>query len=122
MIPGRGGPPRMLPAVPLIEQITGRYLASDIDSHGIAFPGLDQRLLAKISVHELLDEFVATELEELHVRLCATIERHRDAPRTREHVWVFDRHVILNYVSRHQSEALYQVQRVAMEIAGAVEP
>jgi hypothetical protein len=30
---------------------------------------LDQRLLAKISVHEFLDEFVAAELQELHVRL-----------------------------------------------------
>src|SRR5438046_9560488 len=94
MIPGRGGPPRMLPAVPLIEQITGRYLASDIDSHGIAFPGLDQRLLAKISVHELLDELVAAELEQLHVRLCATIDRHGDAPRPVEDLGALDRPVV----------------------------
>ena len=49
----------MLPAVPLIETVAKRHLAGDIDTHRITFPVLDQRLLAKISVHE----FVAAELD-----------------------------------------------------------
>src|SRR2546423_9004194 len=112
----------MLPAVPLIEKIAGRYLASDIDPHGIAFPGLDQRLLAKISVHELLDELVAAKLEQLHVRLRTTIERHGDAPWPREDLGILDRHVIPDNVRRPQREALDQFQRVAVMIAGAGEP
>src|SRR5690348_2878379 len=65
-----------LPAVPLIELIARRDLASDIDGHGLAFPALDQRLLTQMSVHELLGEFIAAELKQLHVRLRPPIERH----------------------------------------------
>jgi hypothetical protein len=54
-----------LPAVPLIEAVTERHVASDVDRHRITFPVLDQRLLAKISVNELLDEFVAAKLYQL---------------------------------------------------------
>jgi hypothetical protein len=74
----------------MIEEVTGRHLASDIDRHRIAFPVFDQGLLAKISVPELLDEFVAAKLEKLHVRFHAPIERHRDAPWPREDLgrWV----------------------------------
>ena len=88
----------MLPTVPLIEAVAGRHLSGDIDYHRIAFPALDQRLLAKISVHELLDEFVAAKLEKLHVRFHATIERHGDPPRPREDLGVFDRHFVPNDV------------------------
>src|SRR5690242_17961978 len=54
--------PSRLPAVPLIELITRRDLAGNIDRHGLAFPVLDQWLLAQMSVHELLGEFIAAEL------------------------------------------------------------
>src|SRR5215510_6326195 len=83
-----------LPAVPLIELIARRDLAGDIDCHGLAFPALDQRLLAQMSVHELLGKFIAAELEQLHVRLCAPIERHGDAPWPGEDIGILDRHVI----------------------------
>jgi hypothetical protein len=39
--------------------------------------------------------------EELDVRFHATIERHRDLPRPREHVGVFDRHLVPDDVGRH---------------------
>src|SRR5262252_3046110 len=116
---GRAPP---LPAVPLIEEVTRRYLAGDIDDHSIAFPMLDQWLLAEISVHELLGEFVAAEFEQLNVRLHATIERHGDAPRPREDFGVFDRRFVPDDVGRPQRESLDHVQRVAMKVAGAVEP
>ena len=81
-----------------------------------------QLLLAKTSIHELLDEFVATKLEQLHVRFHATIERHGDPPRPLKNLGIFDRHFVPNGVRRHQREALGQMQSVAMEIPGAVEP
>ena len=112
----------MLPHVTLIEIVTGRNLACDIDCHRITFPVVDQRLLAKISVHELLDEFVAAKLEKLHVRFHATIDRHGDPPWPRVDLGVFDRHFVPDDVGRHQLEALDQVQRIAVKIAGAVEP
>src|SRR5271163_4019231 len=112
----------MSPTVPLIKEVTGRDLAGDVDRHRIAFPMLNQWLFAKISVHELLDEFVAAELEELDVRLGATIERHGDLPRPREHLGILDRHLVPDDVRRPLREALDEVQRIAVEVAGAIEP
>src|SRR5262249_1438666 len=125
---GRRGPhqgmahPSILPAVPLIEEISGRHLTGDVDRHRITFPVLDQRRLAKISVHELLNEFIAAELEKLHVRLDAPIDRHGNAPRAGEYVRILDRHLVPDDVGRPQREALDQVQRVAMKIPGTIEP
>src|SRR6266550_6167644 len=84
--------------VPLIEAVTGWHLASDVDRHGLPFPMLHQLLLAKTSVHELLDEFVAAKIEKLHVRLHAAIERHRDPPRPRKYLRIFDCHFVPNDV------------------------
>src|SRR5437879_10758786 len=112
----------MLLTVPLIEAVAWRHLASDVDRHGLAFPMLNQLLLAKTSVHELFDEFVAAKVEKLHVRLHPTIERHRDPPRPSKDLRIFDRHFVPNDVRRHRREALDQVQCVAVEIPGAVEP
>src|SRR6266853_3262134 len=112
----------MLLTVPLIEAVTWRHLASDVDRHGLAFPVLNQLLLAKTSIHELFDEFVAAEVEKLHVRLHPAIEWQGDPQRPRKDLRIFDRHFVPNDVRRHRREALHQVQRVAMEVPGAVEP
>src|SRR4029077_15047288 len=85
-------------AEPLIETVARRDLAGDVDRHGLALPVLHQLLFPQVAVHELLDELVAAELEELHVRLDAPVERHGDPPRPREHVGIFDRHVVLDDV------------------------
>src|ERR1700722_14539888 len=102
--------------VPLIEGVSGRHLTGEIDGHRITFPVLDQRLLAKISVHELLDEFVAAELKELHVRFHPAIQRHGDAPRLGKDLGVLDRHFVPDDVGRPQREALDQVHRLAVKI------
>src|SRR4029077_11590424 len=112
----------LLAAIPIIKAVTRGNLASDIDGHRFAFPVLHQWLLAKTSVHELLDELIAAKLEKLHIRLHAAIERHGDPPRPSKDLGIFDGHFVLNDVGRHQREALDQVQCVAMEIAGAIEP
>src|SRR5713226_10179086 len=114
--------PATLLTVPPIEAVTGRHLTSNVDRHGLAFPVLNQLLLAKTSLHELFDEFVAAKVEKLHVRLHPAIERHRDPPRPRKDLRIFDRHFVSNDVRRNQREALHQMQRVAVEIPGAVEP
>src|SRR6267378_7246056 len=105
--------PSSLLTVPLIEAVTRRHLTSDVDRHGLAFPMLHQLLLAKTSVHELLDEFVAAKIEKLNVRLHAAIEGHRNPPWPRKDLRIFDRHFVPNNVRRHRREAFDQVQRVA---------
>jgi hypothetical protein len=62
------------------------------------------------------------ELKQLHVWLRAPIDRHRDAPRPGEDVGILDRHVVPDDVGRLQREALDQLERIAVVIAGAVEP
>src|SRR5262245_31820296 len=91
------GPPSTS-LVPVIEAVTGRHLALDIDPHGFALPVSDQRCLAKMSVHEFLGEFVAAKLEQLHVGLHPAIDRHGDAPRPREDLGVLDRHLVPDHV------------------------
>src|SRR5205823_2244751 len=103
---GISGACPMSSTIPLIEEIAGWNLSGDVDRHRIALPVPDQRCFAQISVHELLDEFIAAELEELDVRFDTTIERHRDLPRPREHVGVFDRHLVPDDVGRHHGVAL----------------
>src|SRR4029077_18666711 len=94
--------PPMLLAVPLIEAVTRRYFASDVNRHVLAFPVLHQLLLAKTPVHELLDEFIAAKVEKLHVRFHPTVERHGDPPRPRKNLRIFDGHFVPNDVSRHR--------------------
>src|ERR1700674_3697352 len=98
--------PSMLLTVPLIEVVNGRHLARDVDRHGMRFPGVNQLLPAKTSVQELFVEFVAAKVEKLNVRLRPTIEWHRDPPRPRKDLRIFDRHFVPNDVRRHQGEAL----------------
>src|SRR5436305_7268111 len=109
--------PSILTTVPLIEGVARRHLARNVDDHRLSFPALDQRLLAKMSVHEFFGEFVAAEFEKLHVRLHAAVDRHRDAPWPREHLGVLDRHVVLDDVGCRLREALGQLQLVAVIIA-----
>src|SRR5215471_19967194 len=83
-----------LSTVPLIESVTGRHLACDVDHYGIAFPVFDQLLLAKISVHELLGELVAAKLQKLDVRLHPPIKRHRDLPWLGIDLGIVDRRLV----------------------------
>src|ERR1700737_5275995 len=92
---------KALLTVPLIEPVTGRHLASDVDRHGLAFPVLNQLLLTKTSVHELFDEFVAAKVEKLHVRFHPTIEWHGDPPRPSKDLRIFDYHFVPNDASGH---------------------
>ncbi|HET8698430.1 MAG TPA: hypothetical protein VFO94_13135 [Gammaproteobacteria bacterium] len=56
------------------------------------------------------------------IALGAAMERHLDRPRPREHLRVLERGLVAERVGRGACEALHHPQRVAMEIAGAVEP
>src|SRR5262245_3807432 len=110
------------PTVPVIELLTRRDLPRDVNDDGVSFPALHQLLLAQISVQELFDEFDAAILHELRVRLQAAIQRHGDSPRAGKGLRILDRHLIVDGVWADRREALDQVQRVAMEIPGPVEP
>src|SRR5690242_9944664 len=116
-------PPLLLTTtVPLIKTVTGGHFAGDIHDDGVTLPVLHQLFLAQTSVHELFRELVAAKLEELHVWLHAAIKRHGDAPGPREYLGVFNVHFVPNDVGRLQRVALGEMQGIAMEIAGAIEP
>src|SRR3954470_8677894 len=87
-------------------------------------PGLlrRQRLLAPLAVHQFLDEFDALEVEQLRVLLDAAVERHADLPRPRESLRILDRRFVGNDVRAGAREPLDDVQLIAVEIAGAIEP
>ena len=67
-------------------------------------------------------ERVALMLEKLRIRFLPTIERHPHLPRSREHLRILDGHLVVDVVRSDGRVALDHVQRVAVEIPGAVEP
>src|SRR5258708_27730623 len=83
---------------------------------------LHQRLLAKLPEQELLRKFNSAVLEQLHVRIHPAIDRHRDAPWPRKHLRVFDGDFVTDDVWRLERKTLDEMQGVAMEVSGAVEP
>src|SRR5262245_28490147 len=78
--------------------------------------------LAQMTVDTLLDVRDAVERDELRVLLHAAINRQADLPGPREHVRVFNRRVVLEMLRARRGDALDHMQRVAVEVAGAVEP
>ena len=78
--------------------------------------------LTEVPVHQLLRELDALVFQELRVLLEPAVERHAHLPRTREHVRILDRRLVLDHVRRERRVALDDVQRVAVIVAGAVEP
>src|SRR5207244_12802376 len=73
-------------------------------------------------VHQFLHELYAFEVEELRVLLDAAIERHADLPRPRERVRILDRGFVRDDVGTRARQAFHDVQLIAVEVAGAIEP
>ena len=80
------------------------------------------RLLAKVPVHQLFRERHALVFHQLHVRFAAAVERHLDLPRLRKHLRVLDRRFVVERVGVDRRVALRHLQRIAVVIAGAIEP
>src|SRR5688572_4769691 len=79
----------------------------------------DLHALAEFAVQQLFYELDALEVEQLHVAIEATIERHADLPRPREDFRVGDRRLVHQYVDTGRRVALLHLQPQAVEIAGA---
>ncbi len=61
-------------------------------------------------------------LEKLRIRFLPTIEDHPHRPRSREHLRILHRHLIVDVVGTDERVAFDQVQGLAVEIPGPVEP
>ena len=70
----------------------------------------------------LVVEAVALVIEELEVLLLVAVENHPHRPRPGEHFRVLDRDGVVDVIGIGQRVALDDVQRVAVEVAGAIEP
>src|SRR3989442_1136693 len=81
-----------------------------------------ERLLAPLTVQQLLDELHALEIHELRVLLQTPVEGHADLPRAREDFGVFDRGLVREDVGARAPVAFNDMQRVAVEVTGSVEP
>src|SRR2546425_8083044 len=67
-------------------------------------------------------EAVALVVQELEILLLVTIEDHAHIPRPREHLWIFDGSGVIDVIRIDQRVAFRDVERIAVEIAGPVEP
>src|SRR5262245_12674365 len=116
------GPPGWLPRSPAPRRWPSRYLLRRGDECSCLSPFLPLRFLIKVAVHQILGELDASELGELYVWLDATVNRHPYLPRLREDGGVLDRGLVVQRVGAAGADALDDVQVLAGEVAGAVEP
>src|SRR4029453_6683521 len=84
---------------------------------------LPRTLLFQVAVEQLLGEYDAVVLEKLDLRLQPTVERHADRPRSEKRLRVLDPRLVVERVpARRQGVALGHLERIAVVIAGPVEP
>src|SRR5262252_8259295 len=67
-------------------------------------------------------ERVTLVLEHLDVLFHAAVERHPHLPGPREHLRILDRDFVVDVIRIRHRVALDDVQLVAVEVAGAIEP
>ena len=75
-----------------------------------------------MTIQQLFGELHALVFQDPCILLDATIQGHADLPRPREHLRILNRGFVIERVRAAGRVALHDVQRVAMEVAGAVEP
>src|SRR5262249_62176094 len=67
-------------------------------------------------------ETIAFVIQKLNVLLPVTVQDHVHVPGSREHFWIFDRHGVADVIGIDQRIAFYQVQSIAVKVAGSVKP
>src|SRR5688572_17667238 len=73
-------------------------------------------------VHQFFDELDALELEDLNILVLPPVERHSNRPRASEDFRVLDGGPIVDTIGANECESLHDVERLAVEIAGAIKP
>src|SRR5215510_1673963 len=81
-----------------------------------------QRLLTPLAVHQLFNKFHTLEIHQLRVFLLTPVQRHAHFPWTCEDLRIFDGRFVRDHVRTRACIALNDMQLVAMEIAGSIEP
>jgi len=81
-----------------------------------------RRLLAQVPVEHLFRELHALVLHQPRIRFASPIERHAYRPRFGEDLRVIDQRLILQRVRVDRGVAFGDLQRVAVMVAGAIEP
>src|SRR5215831_19033946 len=104
----------VVPAAPVQEA----HASSEASSSSVSFGGC----FYEMTVYELFAKFYAFEFQRLNVLFDATVQRHLDLPWTREYFGILDRRFVHQVIRRERRVPLYHMQRVAVEVAGAVEP
>src|SRR5205814_4189870 len=82
----------------------------------------DQLLFAEMAIHGLFNHLDAPEIHELGILFQPTVQGHADFPGTCKDLRILNSGVVTDSVFTHRSVSLDNVQSVAMEIAGPVEP
>src|SRR3990172_5492279 len=77
---------------------------------------------AILSVHQLLHELDALEIEELRSRLHPTIKRHADRPGSSEDLGIREGRFVQEVIRGHPSVSLHYAKLLAVKVAGPVEP
>src|SRR5207247_2487649 len=98
-------------SIPFKKAVAWWNLARDIDNHRLAFPSLDQLLLADMSIKELLGKLDAGVLEELNIGFQTAVERHGNAPWPRKSFRILNRHLVANGVRIDGREPFNKVER-----------
>ena len=98
-----------------------KWLESQAQPRG-AVRAFVARRLSQVSVHQLFDELDALEFHQLRVAVVPSIERQLNLPGARKHLGILDRDLVVDHVRTDRREPLHEAERLAVEIAGAVEP
>src|SRR5437016_4386907 len=107
--------------ITLVNRLTRRNGSSDIDDHRVAGPAFHELLLPKVAVKSFFHHFNTSEIHKLRIRFEPAVERHADLPGPREYLRVLDGRFVTDDVGSLWGVSLDHMQRIAVEIAGAIE-
>src|SRR5687768_909200 len=101
----------------------GRYASRPTSSYQL--PATSYRLVLRMLSADWLTCFFGVQValvlhDAVHVPM--PVDRHLDRPRAREHLRVGHRRAVGDDILRRPRQALDHLQRVAVEVAGAIEP
>src|SRR5262245_59431096 len=80
------------------------------------------RLLAEVTVDQVLGEFHTPKIQDLRVRLHAPVDGHADLPRSRKDVLILDGGFVQEVIGARGGKTFDHVQSFAVKISGSVQP
>src|SRR5580658_9161159 len=83
---------------------------------------LGERLFAPLAVQQLFHKLRTLEIQELRVLFLTPVKRHAHLPGTREDLRIFNGRLVRDDIRAGARVALHHMQRIAVIVAGAIEP